>query len=109
MNIIGIMIVVIFAVIIVFALIGYPMITDHKVTMIIDSKFIDNSGKESHYLIKSKDNKIVELNRPVYDLTDNIDMLYFNAVTNKTVTYECFGWELYGLHQYSTCFKEIEK
>jgi len=94
-------------VVLLLVLFGYAQLTVHEEELTIKQKFIDLSDNESSYLVEGTDGKIVELQRPWYNLQDNIDRLYLNAEPGRQVTYECFGWVNDGWHWYSLCYKEI--
>ena len=82
-----------------------------QVTIQPISKFIDPGKEKSYYLVENKDHTFIELDRPWWDFSHNIDKLYQQVdghiKNNETVTYECFAWDNQGLHWYYNCYEEL--
>ena len=95
------------AIVIPIVLVGNSFYGPKQVTITPTSKFID----PPHYLVESKDQKFIELDRPWWNWQDNIDLLYQKVdghiKNNESVTYECYAWDNQGLHWYYNCYKEL--
>lgn len=90
---------------------GYAELTPHQRTLTVESKLIDFSAGEygeSHYVVRGTDGQIIELQRAWYMFGDNIDELYFQTTEGKTITYDCFGWQIPEFYWYSMCHKIID-
>jgi hypothetical protein len=94
----------------------YPMWTIHQVTITPEELFIDPAGREgSYYLVRGDNGKIIELDKPWWNWSDNVDIIYFDIkkeveknLPKHERTFECFGWEVIGWHWYSTCYKILK-
>lgn len=69
----------------------YANSTTHDTTITVKKMFIDNSGKESHYMVVGTDGHTVELDRFPFDWSSPIDKEYGLIEVNHTYNFHCYG------------------
>lgn len=103
--------------IVLFIFVGIPAIcgyfyfgaTQTTYSLTVEKLWVDNSGSESHYMVRGHDQKIIEINKPWFDWNPqhSADLIYSDLNTNGTYNFKCYGWENYGLHWYHICYERV--
>jgi hypothetical protein len=80
----------------------------YEITATIQNKFIDNSGYESHYLLRT-DKGVLEVNRVLWDWNPehNADMIYSDIQINETCKMKAYGWYIEWFYMYPNVY-EVE-
>ena len=92
---------------------SYFSLKDVSITIVTAKVIPAGSDKGSYYIVYGKDQngnpRNIEIENQFYNWSYNRDNLLHTTESqvNKTVTFECFGWENQVWEWYPMCYKEI--